>query len=260
MSRFPLVDAILAVEVGNSRIGMAVADDDGLRGTTRVPNDRPEAWEPALRGLLAQIEPAARRAVVVASVVPERTQALLDLLEQLCEAAPLRVREDLPLPLPVALDSSDEVGIDRVCAAAAAYDQIQGACAIASFGTAITIDCVSDAGEFLGGVILPGLDMSCQALHERTALLPRVQPGLPLSPLGKNTRDAIIGGVAYGAVGALREVVERIATQLGQWPHLVITGGNAALVRDLANFVDSVVPDLCLMGIALAYRKASGSV
>jgi type III pantothenate kinase len=148
--------------------------------------------------------------------------------------------------------------VDRVCSAAAAYERTGSACAVASFGSAITIDCVSDDGRFLGGAILPGLDLSFQALHIGTAVLPRVLPAAPTSPFGKNTHDAIVNGVAYGAVGALREIVERFATELGHWPPLVLTGGNAPLIASLADFVDAVVPDLCLIGIALAYRRAAG--
>jgi type III pantothenate kinase len=95
-------------------------------------------------------------------------------------------------------------------------------------------------------------------LHDRTALLPRVCPAAPNSPFGKNTHDAIINGVTLGTIGALREIVERFAAELHQWPELVITGGNAPMVGELAEFVDAVVPDLCLMGIALAYRQAAG--
>lgn len=129
---------------------------------------------------------------------------------------------------------------------------------MASFGTAITVDCVSEEGHFLGGAILPGFDLSCQALHEGTAQLPRVSPTTPGAVFGKNTHDAIINGVAFGAAGALREIVERYATELREWPKLVITGGNAPLIAELVDFVDAVVPDLCLMGIALAYREAAG--
>jgi type III pantothenate kinase len=156
------------------------------------------------------------------------------------------------------IDNELEVGVDRVCCAAAAFERVGGPCAVASFGTAITVDCVSADGRFLGGAILPGLDLCCQALHDGTAQLPRVLPGVPKTPFGKNTHDAIVGGVTYGLMGALREIVERFATELHEWPQLVITGGNAPLIADCADFVDSVVPDLCLMGIALAHRKAAG--
>ena len=106
--------------------------------------------------------------------------------------------------------------------------------------------------------ILPGLDISCEILHLRTAKLPHVAPAVPKNVFAKNTYDAIVNGVLYAAVGALREVVERFATELHSWPKLVITGGRAPLVAQVADFVDAHVPDLCLMGVALAYRKAAG--
>ena len=94
--------------------------------------------------------------------------------------------------------------MDRVCAAAAAYERANEACAVASFGSATTIDCVSAKGRFLGGAILPGFQMAYDALHHRTDALPRVQEGAPTSPFGKSTHDAIVNGVTFGTVGAPR--------------------------------------------------------
>lgn len=254
----PAVDALLAIDIGNSRIGLGVWDEDGVHDVQRVAVAQPAAWSPALRRVWAATSAAERRAVVIGSVAPDQTRRLRPLIEEVCGVEPRCVRDDLPLPLPLEIDNPDEIGVDRVCSAAAAYEHIGGACAVASFGTATTIDCVSREGVFLGGTILPGLEMACDVLHDRTAQLPRVKPAEPRSPFGRNTAEAIIGGVSYAAVGALREIVERFATELCEWPHLVVTGGNAALVSQLADFVDAVVPDLCLMGIALAYRKAAG--
>lgn len=110
----------------------------------------------------------------------------------------------------------------------------------------------------MGGAILPGFQMSLDALHDHTDRLPSVQAAAPNSACGRNTPEAMLAGVVYGAAGALREIVERFATELRSWPPLVVTGGNAALIHPHANFIDAVVPDLCLRGIALAYRRAAG--
>jgi type III pantothenate kinase len=195
--------------------------------------------------------------VVIASVVGPKTRAVSDLAAEVCGVDPVRVRDDIPLPMPLDIDNSAEVGVDRVCAAAAAFERVGGACAVASFGTATTIDCVSAEGRFMGGAILPGLEMSYDVLARRTSSLPRVEQAAPTSPFGRNTAEAIVNGVTYGAVGALREIVERFAFELGAWPHLVLTGGAAPVVAGLADFVDSIVPDLSLIGIALAYRRAA---
>jgi type III pantothenate kinase len=254
------VDGLLAIDVGNSRIAMAVSDADGLHDPRRVSAFEEDDWNAPLRELWAGLAGARRRAVVISSVAPRTAELLVERIEGICEVEPVRVRDDLPLPMALDIDNADEVGVDRVCCAAAAFDRLRTACAVASFGTAITIDCVSAAGRFMGGAILPGLTLCCEALHEGTAQLPLVEAAAPSAALGRNTRDAILSGVVYGAIGALREIVERYATALGAWPQLVITGGNAELIRAEADFVDSVVPDLCLLGVALAYRKAAGQV
>lgn len=251
------VDAILAVDIGNTRVGLTICDDDGPRGTRRVLVAAPEQWREAIFDVWSESAKSRTRAIAVASVNPRITSEFCDVLEEVCDTIPLRVREDLPLPMKVVFDNADEVGVDRVCAAAAAFDRLQSACAVASFGTAITIDCVSADGEFLGGTILPGLDMSCEALNENTAALPRVTPQKPTGTFGTTTESAINNGILFGAVGALREIVERFATELGTWPPLVITGGNAPLIRDVAEFIDAIEPDLCLRGVALAYKRAA---
>lgn len=250
-------DAILAVDVGNTRVALAVWRDDKLGQTHYLEGDPGPAWRSRLETIWQETAGARNPVIAVSSVHPKRARLLSDLLAEITGVEPLRVRDDLPLPIEVDVTNPDKIGTDRICAAAAAYDRLDGACAIASFGTATTVDCVSDEGHFLGGAILPGVQMSCQALHEHTARLPRIEPSVPAGPFGKNTYEAIAGGVAYGQVGALREIVERFARALNRWPHLVITGGSAPLIAEVAEFVDSHVPELCLLGVVLAYRKAS---
>ncbi len=257
MSLVQPVDSLLAIDIGNSRMGLAVWDQDGLHDTRRVGLDCPADYQRVISEVWSATG-GGRRAVVIGSVNPPMTARVQAIVEEVSGQAALRVRDDLPLPMPVDVDNMQEVGVDRVCSAAAAYERVRGPCAVASFGTAVTVDCVSERGHFLGGAILPGLQMSCEALHRGTAQLPRVNPVRPGAVFAKNAHDAIINGVVFGALGALREIVERYATELREWPTLVITGGNAALVAELADYVDAVVPDLCLMGIALAYRKAAG--
>jgi type III pantothenate kinase len=256
--RLTPADALLAVDVGNSRIGVAIWDDDGLHDSLRLAHETPNEWEPALADIWQQTGSARHRAVVIGSVAPRTARRFADLVERVCDAEPLFIRRDVPLPMRLDIENAREVGIDRICSAAAAYERVGSACAVASFGTATTIDCVSRDGVFLGGAILPGLQMSCDALHDRTEKLPRVAPAKPQGPFGRNTHDAIVNGVGFGLAGALREIVERFATALNEWPELIVTGGDAAMIATLADFVDYHVPDLCLMGVALAYRKAAG--
>ena len=251
--------AFLVADVGNSRIALAVATRDGVRGTVRVATHEPPDWDAALSAIWdAARSLDAAPLLVIASVVPEAGRSFGARAVQRLNVQTLFVRDDVPLPLPLDIDNESEVGVDRVCSAAAAHQRAGGACAVASFGTAITVDFVSAEGRFIGGTILPGMEMSAEALHTGTAALPRIQPGQPSGPFGRNTRDAINSGIVYGAIGALREIVERFATERHGWPALIITGGNADLIQSEADFVDAIVPDLCLMGVALAYQRAPG--
>ncbi|MFH1746805.1 MAG: type III pantothenate kinase [Planctomycetota bacterium] len=258
MNTPPPVEALLVIDIGNTRVGMAVWDPDGVHNVQHVSGNQFDSWRAPLANTWSVTAKYRRRSIVIGSVAPQVTQLLCPLIEEICDTEPLRIREDLPLPMRLDIEQPEEVGVDRVCCAAAAYERVGGPCAVASFGTATTIDCVSAEGHFLGGAIMPGLELSCEALHTGTAQLPRVKPAAPVNPFGRNTHDAIVNGVAYAAAGALREIVERFALNLGEWPPLVITGGNAPLISELTDFVDAVVPDLCLMGIALAYRTAAG--
>ncbi|MFN0137468.1 MAG: type III pantothenate kinase [Phycisphaerae bacterium] len=257
------VDSLLVIDVGNSRIGMSVWNRDGMNDTRRISALDEDAWPTAIREMWDLTRPKDRRAIVMGSVSPRVAGVFAEIVDEVCDCPPARVRDHVPLPMELDIEGVEEVGVDRVCSAAAAYAQVQGACAIASFGTAITIDCVNADGRFLGGTILPGLQMSLDALHEDTAALPQIlmSAASATSTLpGKSTQSAMLGGVLYGAVGALREIVEQYANELKSWPTLIVTGGNAALLRERIDFADAWVPDLCLMGVALAYRRAAGMV
>lgn len=257
MGRIQPVDALLVIDIGNTRIDFATFDEDGLHDPQQVLTNTPDDWPNVIEQAWEVSNTARQRQVVIGSVAPRASTTLAALIETHCGQDPLFIRDDIPLPLALDIESVEEVGVDRVCAAAAAYERAKGACAVASFGTATTIDCVSAEGRFLGGAILPGFDMALEVMHQRTAQLPRIEFERPTSPFGKNTHEAMINGVVYGTVGALREMVEQFATKLNEWPQLFITGGNAGVISEQADFVDAVVPHLTLMGIAAAYRKAT---
>ncbi len=259
MSSTPPATAILVADVGNTRIGLGLWTGDQLLHVHRVDGARPAHWPAVIESIWSEIEPAATRAAAICSVHPERGRALADKILELCGVEPQFVGPDLPLPLKVAYQNTTELGPDRVCAAAAAFARHGAACAVASLGTATTVDFVDDQGCFQGGTILPGLDMSCEALHTFTARLPRIQPLTPQSPIGQTTFDAIAAGVAYAQVGAIREIVERFAGVANAWPQLILTGGAAEPIAELADFVDQVMPDLCLIGTGLAYERAAGT-
>ncbi len=193
--------------------------------------------------------------IVVSSVKPAWTELVRDIIKQNLDENILLVGKDIPYPIELSIDKSNNVGSDRVLAASAAYAVTEHAVAVADFGTAVTIDLVDDRGVFCGGVIFPGFEMSANALHNDTAQLPKVTVKKPEWPFGKNTADAINAGLYYSAVSSLQEIVRRYAETLGAWPQTVITGSGAKLIKDDCAFVDNYVPNLVIKGIALAYQK-----
>ena len=122
-------------------------------------------------------------------------------------------------------------------------------------GTAITIDCCNDAGDFLGGAIAPGVAMQLDALHEKTAKLPRVTLARPAGAFGDTTEQAILNGVYHGVRGMVKELIESYATALGYWPDMIATGGDAHTLFEGWELVHAIAPDLTLYGIALAYTE-----
>jgi type III pantothenate kinase len=136
------------------------------------------------------------------------------------------------------------VGADRLAQASAAWSRTRGACVVVAMGTAITIDVVSARGDFVGGLIAPGLRLMARALHEHTALLPEVEPVRKSSPVGRHTREAIQSGISFAAEGLIRGALARASGRVFG------TGGDGALFRDL---VDTFVPDLALEGVVRSY-------
>ena len=249
------VSKILAVDIGNSATRLAIMKNQQVIEKHSHPTDKTKSISQTLAQLVEGLTGQVAKPVVVSSVVSSALQDLEAFLAQQFDIKALVIGKNLPLPMELDLHNADTVGTDRIVCAAMGYHQIGSAVAVADFGTAITIDCVDDQGLFLGGTILPGLDIAAAALAEHTAALPKVKLANPKGIFGKDTVQAIRSGLVYGAVGAMREIVERFATELHKWPKLMLTGGQAELIAEHCQFVDAVVPDLSLMGIELAFGK-----
>jgi len=248
---------VLACDVGNCAVHFAHVRGDDVTEMKTFPIGQLHGLGEALSELWQNIpEP---RKVVASSVNPSALKALEAAANECLGQAVLVVGRDLPLPMPVDLPNPQSIGVDRLCAAVATYDRLGTACVVADFGTAITVDCVNGEGVFLGGAILPGLNMAANALHEKTAQLPQVEMRASTSVFGKDTSDAIINGILATAHGALRNLVEAYATELGQWPTVIVTGGDAELVcvrSGDGELVQAIVPDLTIRGTALAYYNS----
>ena len=245
---------LVVLNVGNSRLALGPFRAGELGEVTRVDLKDRAAWGPAIAEAWKQVQGRENAAIVGASVNPDMDEAVEQAVLDTANRNVVWVGEDLELPIKVLTEKPEETGIDRVLNVAAAYEQIQKACVVVDAGTAITVDCCNEQGDFVGGAIAPGVSMMLDALHERTAKLPRVRPfEAPSEPFGKTTEQAILRGVYHGVRGMVKELVEAYATEIGTWPELVATGGDAPVLFRDWELVHAISPDLTMYGIALAY-------
>ena len=158
--------------------------------------------------------------------------------------------------MPIRMDNPREVGADRLVNAVAAYERVRDTCVVVDFGTAITYDAVSATGEYLGGIITPGVEISIDALYERAAKLPKVELAEPRSLIGKSTVDAIRSGIVFGFAGQVDGIVRRLRAELGPDTKVIATGGLArVLVPFVLENIDEVDDLLTLYGLRLIWER-----
>lgn len=246
---------VMVVNVGNTRIAIGVFLAGELTEVRRLgeedlgklPTTVDEMWK-----LLAGTE---EPAIAGASVNPARLEAIELLIREHTGQQVQWVGRDIDLPIEVLTENPQQTGVDRVLNVAAAYEQMQKACVVVDAGTALTVNVCNDNGQFIGGAIAPGATMQLNALHERTAQLPAVRFRAPSDPFGMNTEQAMLHGAFYGIRGMVKELVEHYATEMGNWPEIIATGGDAEALFDQWELIHAISPDLTLYGIALAYSE-----
>ena len=253
---------IIAVDIGNTNITVALylKDEEQFiksvsgRSRAKLTEIFTSAWD-QIPVSKSSKEGKRDGVIVVCSVKPDWTQLIRQIVKDNLDEKLYVIGENIPLPMTLWVDEPEKVGTDRVVSAAAAYAVVKDAVAVADIGTAVTIDLVDDNGVFVGGAICPGLEIGALALKEHTAQLPKVKITRPKSPYGKNTTEAINCGLYYSAVATVQEIIRRYAESLGKWPHTVLTGSAAEIIKDDCEFIDSYVPDLVVKGVVLAYKK-----
>jgi type III pantothenate kinase len=245
---------LLAVNVGNSRLALGIFKLGALETVIRIGVDRRHEWQGKIEDAWARVgDPDAP--IVGASVNPPLVETVEHAVAQATGRAVQWIGSEIDLPIEVKTEKPSETGVDRVLNIAAAYEQMGKACVVADAGTALTVDVCDDTGAFLGGAIAPGAAMMLKSLHEQTARLPEVTLAVPESAIGRDTKQAMLTGVYAGLRGMVKELVEGYATELGQWPDLIATGGDAETLFGGWDLVHAVAPDLTIYGIALAYAN-----
>jgi type III pantothenate kinase len=246
---------LMVLNVGNTRLAIGIFAGGKLEYVTRVPHERKSDWAGVIGEAWGKIKDTEKPAVAGTSVNPPLIESLEHVVGEVTGTAVQWVGRQIDLPMTVLTEKPKETGVDRIVNMAAAFEQMGKGCVVVDAGTAITVDCCNDAGEFLGGAIAPGVKMSLDALHEKTAKLPRVDFTRPAAVFGKSTASAISAGIYYAARGFVREAVENYASELGYWPDVIATGGDAKELFEGWEVIHAVSPDLTLYGTALAFTN-----
>ena len=253
---------LLAIDSGNTNIVFAVFDDGGtIRGEWRSSTSANRTADEYGEWLtqLMQLDGLKREdvtAAIIASVVPATFFSLKTLCRKYFRTEPLVVGEDgVDLGLKVLVDRPDEVGADRLVNAVAAGTLFGGPLIVVDFGTATTFDIVDAGGNYAGGIIAPGVNLSLEALHMAAAKLPRVAIGRPRHVVGKSTVEAMQSGIFWGYVGMIEGLIRRIRDETGLKMEAIATGGLAPLFLGAVDCIRSSDPQLTLKGLLAIHRR-----
>lgn len=251
---------LLAVDIGNTHTVFGIYKDGKLlqdwRVSSLVARTEDEVW------LLVKffcndsnVNVREITGVGISSVVPNLTDIFVWMSQKHLNIEPVVISSELDLGIKILYDDPSAVGADRLCNAVAGFVKYGGPVIIVDFGTAITYDVVSEKGEYLGGVIAPGLETSAAELHRRAAKLPKIELHFPKDVIGRNTISSMQSGIMYGAVDSMEGMIRRIKNVVGQNAKVVATGGLAKLIIKHTNVIDFYEPSLVLDGIWIIYNR-----
>jgi type III pantothenate kinase len=251
---------LIAVDVGNTQTHVGMFHDEGDLDHWRFATVREATGDQIavliagvlnLRGLeLADVDGA-----IVSSVVPQLAHEYEYISENYLEGQLLVVGPNVKSGMPIRIERPHELGADRLVNAVAAWDEHHKAAVVVDFGTSTNYDIVSDKGEFLGGIISPGIEISMDALYERAAKLTKVNIEAPRELIGRSTEGALQSGLVYGFAGAVDGILKRLRVELGQDLVTIGTGGLASTIAPFCEELDEVDDLLTLNGLRILWEK-----
>jgi type III pantothenate kinase len=201
------------------------------------------------------LDASAIHGIIISSVVPSLDSTLRQVCERYFKLKPLFVEPGVKTGMPVQYENPAEVGADRIVNGVAAFEKYGGPCVVVDFGTATTFDCVSAKGEYMGGVICPGIGISADALFQRTARLPRVDIRKPSRVVGTTTVGSLQSGLYYGYLGLVDGILEELLAEMGKETKVVATGGLASMIGTASKYIKTVDDHLTLEGLRIIYER-----
>ncbi len=251
---------LLVIDVGNTNTVLGLYDGSELVRQFRLESSigrTKDEFQLVLINLLqlAKVEPRSVRSSILASVVPAITDSVVQAVRLAFGHEILVVGPGIKTGMPILYEIPKEVGADRIVNAIAAYERVRGGVIVVDFGTATTFDCISHRGEYLGGVIAPGIALSAEALFSKAAKLPRAEIVKPPRVLGRNTVHAMQSGIIYGYVCLVDGMVERLIKEMGYPCATLATGGLASLIQSESSTIEEVIESLTLEGLRILYER-----
>jgi len=255
---------LLAIDIGNTNVVWGIFEGSTLRAHWRLatdPKTTADEYGILFLNLLTRngIVPEQIAGAIVSSVVPALTGTFESMVEIYFHRIPLIVSADIDMGLTLKYMNQKEIGSDRIVNAAAAYHKYRRDLIIVDFGTATTFCVVTQAGEYLGGVIAPGLGISAEALFARAAKLSKVELARPKTVIGTDTAGSIQAGLIFGYAGLVDALVRRMEQELGRTSYVIATGGLATVIAPETTSIQKIEPLLTLEGLELLYRRARGT-
>jgi type III pantothenate kinase len=250
---------LLALDIGNTNTLVGLFDSERLVKKFRLSTRSSMTGDEGvllMTQLLssAEIEVKTVDGVVISSVVPEVTGSFCHAAQEQFGVKPVVVGPDLDIGLRLCYSVPEEVGADRIADAAAAWERYRGAAIVVDFGTATTFDVITSDGRYVGGAICPGIMGGATELSRRAARLPRVEVKAPERAIGRNTLESMQSGIVFGAVGQVKELLQRLTIELGEDARVVATGGLVELVASELGDIE-IDKDLTLRGLRILYER-----